>query len=102
MQFKALETMLEQVKSEVPALGSSNSSSNKMERNPTKPRGSGSPFKCIGLGLVQQIKSERDEELTAGRQRIEELEALAASRQKEVPFLVTPVNTPSPETYTNT
>ncbi|XP_057787421.1 kinesin-like protein KIN-12D [Salvia miltiorrhiza] len=80
-KFKALEAMVEQVKSEVPAPNSANSSSNKMERNPSKSRGSGSPFKCIGLGLVQQIKSEKDEE---GRQRIEELEALAASRQKEI------------------
>ncbi|KAI3446035.1 hypothetical protein Pfo_002700 [Paulownia fortunei] len=83
-KFKALEAMVEQVKSEVPATHSTNSSSNKLERNVSKSRGSGSPFKCIGLGLVQQIKSERDEELTAGRQRIEELEALAASRQKEI------------------
>ncbi|KAG6408884.1 hypothetical protein SASPL_131910 [Salvia splendens] len=79
-KFKALEAMVEQVKSEVPA-PSSSSSSNKMEKIPSKPRGSGSPFKCIGLGLVQQIKSEKDEE---GRQRIEELEGLAASRQKEI------------------
>ncbi|KAL1534695.1 kinesin-like protein KIN-12D [Salvia divinorum] len=79
-KFKALEAMVEQVKSEVTA-SSSSSSSNKMEKIPSKPRGSGSPFKCIGLGLVQQIKSEKDEE---GRQRIEELEGLAASRQKEI------------------
>ncbi|XP_051135829.1 kinesin-like protein KIN-12D isoform X2 [Andrographis paniculata] len=82
-KFKALETMLEQVKYEAPA---ATSSSNKLERNGSnsKPRGSGSPFKCIGLGLAQQIKSEKDEELTAGRQRIEELEVLACSRQKEI------------------
>ncbi|XP_011088306.1 kinesin-like protein KIN-12D [Sesamum indicum] len=80
-KFKALEAMVELVKSEAPA---TSSSSNKLERNASKPRGSGSPFKCIGLGLVQQIKSEKDEELTAGRQRIEELEALASSRQKEI------------------
>ncbi|KAL8554411.1 hypothetical protein ACS0TY_002561 [Phlomoides rotata] len=83
-KFKALEAMVEQVKCEAPAPHSANSSSNKSERNASKPKGSGSPFKCIGLGLVQQIKSERDEELTAGRERIEELEALAASRQKEI------------------
>ncbi|KAK4401606.1 Kinesin-like protein KIN-12D [Sesamum angolense] len=80
-KFKALEAMVELVKLEAPA---TSSSSNKLERNASKPRGSGSPFKCIGLGLVQQIKSERDEELTAGRQRIEELEALASGRQKEI------------------
>lgn len=85
--------MAEQVKSEGlsstnsinSAPPSTNSSSNKLERTGPRPRGSGSPFKCIGLGFVQQIKSERDDdELTAGRLRIEELEALAASRQKEV------------------
>ncbi|KAG8368314.1 hypothetical protein BUALT_Bualt15G0032700 [Buddleja alternifolia] len=81
-KLKALEAMVEQVKSEVSATHSANSSSNKLERNASKPRGSGSPFKCIGLGL--QIKSERDEELSAGRQRIEELEGLLANRQKEI------------------
>ena len=76
--------MLEQVKQDVPATHGTNSSANKLEKNASKSRGSGSPFKCIGLGLVQQIKSEKDEELSAGRHRIDELEALAASRQKEV------------------
>ncbi|KAK3025634.1 hypothetical protein RJ639_042132 [Escallonia herrerae] len=97
-QFKALEAMAEQVKPEGSAThiksekdeeftaGSKHGykSTNKLEKNGSKPRGSGSPFKCIGLGLAQQIKSEKDEELTAGRCRIEELEALAASRQKEI------------------
>ncbi|KAL2457752.1 Phragmoplast orienting kinesin 2 [Forsythia ovata] len=82
-KFKSLEAMLEQVKFEVPATHGT-SSSNKLEKNSSKSRGGGSPFKCIGLGLVQQIKSDRDEELSAGRQRVEELEALAASRQKEI------------------
>ncbi|XP_027112402.1 kinesin-like protein KIN-12D isoform X1 [Coffea arabica] len=80
-KFKVLEAMLEQVKQDVPAI---HASANKLEKNASKSRGSGSPFKCIGLGLVQQIKSEKDEELSAGRHRIEELEALAASRQKEI------------------
>ncbi|KAF3435686.1 hypothetical protein FNV43_RR22777 [Rhamnella rubrinervis] len=83
-KFKALEAMAEQVRPE----GHSNlvmiSSSNKSEKYATKSRGSGSPFKCIGLGLAQQIKSERDEENTAARLRIEELESLSVSRQKEI------------------
>ena len=80
--------MAEQVKPEgPPTTHGANSSSGKLEKNGSKSRGSGSPFKCIGLGLVQQMKSERDEELTAGRVRIEELEALAANRQKEVGFM---------------
>ncbi|KAK9286730.1 hypothetical protein L1049_015133 [Liquidambar formosana] len=83
-KFKALEAMVEQVRSEGFSTLVTNSSSNKSEKNAAKSRGSGSPFKCIGLGLVQQMKSEKDEELTAGRLRIEELEALAASRQKEI------------------
>ncbi|KAM7474929.1 hypothetical protein LguiB_022172 [Lonicera macranthoides] len=83
-EFKALEAMVEQVKPECSATHITNTSTNKLEKNGSKSRGSGSPFKCIGLGLAQQIKSERDEELSAGRQRIEELEALAVSRQKEI------------------
>ncbi|XP_042507685.1 kinesin-like protein KIN-12D isoform X2 [Macadamia integrifolia] len=92
-KFKALEAMAEQVRSENTSSYVTNSTSNKPEKpaaksrgsaSPFKSRGSGSPFKCIGLGLAQQINSEKDEELTAGRHRIEELEALAASRQKEV------------------
>ncbi|VFQ78322.1 unnamed protein product [Cuscuta campestris] len=86
-KFKTLEAMAEKVKSDVHASiqGSNSSSSSKLEKNSlTKPKGSGSPFKCIGIGLGQQLKSERDEELTAERFRIEELEALAASRQKEI------------------
>lgn len=76
--------MAEQVRSESHSSNITNFSSNKLEKCPTKPRGSGSPFKCIGLGMAQQVKSERDEELITARLRIEELETLAASRQKEV------------------
>lgn len=83
-QFKALEAMAEQVKPEGHLSHVPNSSAIKSERNTVKSRGSGSPFKCIGLGLAQQIKSEKDEDLTAARLRIEELEALAVNRQKEV------------------
>ncbi|KAF8406359.1 hypothetical protein HHK36_008446 [Tetracentron sinense] len=83
-KFKALEAMAEQVKYEAASTHVANSLSTKPEKNAAKSRGSGSPFKCIGLGLTQQINSEKDEELTAGKLRIEELEALAASRQKEI------------------
>lgn len=83
-QFKALEAMAEHVRPEGHLLHALSSSPKKLEKYGTKTRGSGSPFKCIGLGLAQQIKSERDEELTAARMRIEELESLAVSRQKEV------------------
>lgn len=93
-QFKALEAMAQQVKPEPVSSNTVNatatkldknpSTTTKLDKNPSKSRGSGSPFKCIGLGLTHQINSEKDEELTAGRHRIEELEAVAASRQKEV------------------
>ncbi|KAF4366869.1 hypothetical protein F8388_013934 [Cannabis sativa] len=84
-KFKALEAMAEQVRPEGSSfLHALTSSPKKAEKFVAKPRGSGSPFKCIGLGMVQQIKSERDEDLTAARLRIEELESLVASRQKEI------------------
>ncbi|WCJ33783.1 phragmoplast orienting kinesin 2 [Euphorbia peplus] len=83
-KFKALEVMAEQVRPEGNFSSIATSSSNKLEKNSAKSRGSGSPFKCIGIGLAQQIKSEKDEELTSARFRIEELECLAASRQKEI------------------
>ncbi|GAB2267273.1 hypothetical protein Dimus_002259 [Dionaea muscipula] len=83
-KFKALEAMAKQVKPESSSGHVRSSSCSKLEKNPTKTRGSGSPFKCIGLGLAHQLKSETDEELSADRLRMEELEALAASRQKEI------------------
>ncbi|RDX99717.1 Kinesin-like protein KIN-12D, partial [Mucuna pruriens] len=83
-KFKALEAMAEQVKPEGLSTHSISALSNKSEKNATKSRGSGSPFKCIGLGLAQQIKYEKVEELSAARLRIEELEAQAACRQKEI------------------
>lgn len=79
--------MAEQVRPETHSGHVTSSSSNKIERNASKPRGSGSPFKCIGLGLAQQLKLEKDEEITAARLRIEELEYLAVNRQKEVAFV---------------
>ncbi|KAI3702462.1 hypothetical protein L6452_28200 [Arctium lappa] len=82
--FKALGAMADQVKPDASAPHISNSPSKKLERNGSRTRGSGSPFKCIGIGLAQQMKSEKDEELAAAKHRIEELEALAASRQKEI------------------
>ncbi|KAL4281224.1 hypothetical protein GQ457_03G001460 [Hibiscus cannabinus] len=83
-KFKALEAMVVQVKPEGYSTNVQSHSLNKLEKNVSKPRGSGSPFKCIGLGLAQQMKLEKDEDLTAARLRIEELESLAANRQKEI------------------
>ncbi|XP_004292458.1 PREDICTED: uncharacterized protein LOC101313387 [Fragaria vesca subsp. vesca] len=83
-KFKALESMAEQVRPEGHSTHATSSAPNKTEKYATKSRGSGSPFKCIGLGMAQQIKSEKDEELMAARTRIEELESLALCRQKEI------------------
>ena len=54
-----------------------------VDKNFAKPRGS-SPFKCIGSSLSQQMTHDIEEELSSNRQKMEELEALASSRQKEV------------------
>ncbi|KAH9311588.1 hypothetical protein KI387_026623, partial [Taxus chinensis] len=84
-KYKALEAMAIQVKAEQSTFNAMASSTNKSgEKTAAKPRGSGSPFKCIGLGLTHQMNSERDEELHASRRRIEELETFLAARQKEI------------------
>ncbi|CAH8358439.1 unnamed protein product [Eruca vesicaria subsp. sativa] len=80
-KVKELEAMAEQVKPEVHVSQAVESSLNK---GSGKPRGSGSPFRCIGLGLAQQMRSEKDEELASARQRIEELETIVATKQKEI------------------
>ncbi|CAH2053339.1 unnamed protein product [Thlaspi arvense] len=80
-KFKELEAMAEQVKPEIHVSQAMESS---LSKGSGKPRGSGSPFRCIGLGIAQQMRSEKDEELSAARLRIEELEAVVATRQKEI------------------
>ncbi|CAN6329659.1 unnamed protein product, partial [Urochloa humidicola] len=74
-----LEAMAQQVKTD-----NSSACFMRQEKISSKPRGSGSPFKCIGIGFVQQMNSEKDEELSAAKQRIVELEGIAASRQREI------------------
>lgn len=83
-KFKALEAMADQVKPEGSFTQNANQLSYKSEKNTPRPRGSGSPFKCIGLGLAQQVKSENVEELTAAKLQIAELESLVVSKQKEI------------------
>ncbi|KAE8815197.1 Kinesin-like protein KIF15 [Hordeum vulgare] len=80
-KFMELEAMAHQVNTDNP---STNACSMRPEKISSKPRGSGSPFKCIGLGFVQQVNSEKDEDLSAAKQRIVELEGIAASRQREI------------------
>ncbi|XP_024015333.1 kinesin-like protein KIN-12D [Eutrema salsugineum] len=80
-KFRELEAMAEHVKPEIHVSQAMDSS---LSKGSGKPRGSGSPFRCIGLGIAQQMRSEKDEELAAARLRIEELETVVATRQKEV------------------
>lgn len=82
-QYKTLEDMVREVKSDELTLTSTALASDKTEKSSMRPRGSGSPFRCIS-SLVQQMNVEKDQELSLARLRIDELEALAASRQKEV------------------
>lgn len=87
-KYKTLEAMVREVKTD-----SSNSVSaalvqEKTEKSTMRTRGSSSPFRCIA-GLVQQMNMEKDQELSMARLHIEELEELAANRQKEVCMLNT-------------
>ncbi|XP_019431153.1 PREDICTED: kinesin-like protein KIN-12C isoform X2 [Lupinus angustifolius] len=80
-KYKCLESMFREVKTEM-----SYSASEKFEKSSTRTRGSSSPFRCIS-NIVQQMNQEKDQELSAARLRVEELEALAAGRQKELCML---------------
>ncbi|KAK7291739.1 hypothetical protein RIF29_07120 [Crotalaria pallida] len=82
-KYKCLESMFREVKTEM-----SCSASEKIEKSSVRTRGSSSPFRCIS-NIVQQMNQEKDQELSAARLRVEELEALAASRQKELCMLQT-------------
>lgn len=75
--------MVREVKTDTSNLASVASTLEKTEKSSTRTRGSSSPFRCIG-GLVQQMNLEKDQELSIARLRVEELESLLASRQKEV------------------
>ncbi|GJN33233.1 hypothetical protein PR202_gb21809 [Eleusine coracana subsp. coracana] len=58
----------------------------KVEKPTGRARGSGSPFRCIS-NIMQQMSSEKDQEIFVARQRIEELEGLLSSKQKEICLL---------------
>ena len=75
--------MFREVKTEMSYSTSTVPASEKIEKSSVRTRGSSSPFRCIS-NLVQQMHQEKEQELSAARLRVEELEALAASRQKEV------------------
>lgn len=87
-QYKTLEAMLDEVKTDVSNVSAAQISET-ADKISARPRGSSSPFRCI-TGLVQQMNQEKDQELSSARLRIEELEALAACRYKEVIKLFQP------------
>lgn len=87
-KYKTLESMVRGMKTDLPSSTSGAPTTQTSERSSTRTRGSSSPFRCIA-GLVQQMNLEKDQELSTARLRIEELEALLSSRQKEVCMLNT-------------
>ncbi|KAJ7955308.1 Kinesin-like protein [Quillaja saponaria] len=87
-KYKTMESMFREVKAELSNSVSSAPTADKIEKTPLRTRGSSSPFRCIA-SLVQQMNLEKDQELSMARHHIEELEALATSRQKEVCVLNT-------------
>lgn len=84
-KYKNLEAMFREVKTDLSIPASVASTLEKTEKPSTRNRGSrpSSPFRCIS-NIVQQMNTEKDHELSIAKLRIEELEELAASRQKEV------------------
>ncbi|KAK1281392.1 Kinesin-like protein KIN12B [Acorus gramineus] len=82
-KYKALEAMVSEVNTDPSTSNPAISTMDKTEKSSMRTRGSSSPFKCIA-SLVQQMTSEKDQELSVARHQIEELEAVSASRQKEV------------------
>ncbi|XP_020889083.1 kinesin-like protein KIN-12C isoform X3 [Arabidopsis lyrata subsp. lyrata] len=87
-KYKTLEVMIRDFKLEDSSSSAAETISHKTERSSIRSRGSSSPFRCI-VGLVQQMKLEKDQELTMARVRVEELESLLAVKQKEVCTLST-------------
>ncbi|XP_039128058.1 kinesin-like protein KIN-12E isoform X2 [Dioscorea cayenensis subsp. rotundata] len=85
-KFKALEDMISEFKADPPPSKTTASVTSRGEKTPLRTRRSGSPFRCIS-NLVQQMSCENDQELSIARTRIQELESLAANRQKEICML---------------
>lgn len=83
-QYKTLEAMVREVRTESSNLASASPNVDKMEKRPMRTRRSSSPFRCMMGGLVQQKNMVKDQELSTATVRIQELEELLVSRQKEV------------------
>ncbi|TXG71464.1 hypothetical protein EZV62_000043 [Acer yangbiense] len=83
-QYKTLEAMILEIKTNLSNPTSTAAASDKIEKSSARSRGSSSPFRCISSVVQQMNLEKKDQELSTARHRIEELEALAATRQKEV------------------
>ncbi|KAL6547880.1 hypothetical protein OROHE_009585 [Orobanche hederae] len=77
-----LEAIVHEVKTDISNVSTA-STLDRPDKISTRTRGSSSPFRCIA-GLVQQMNQEKDQEISSARLCIEELEALAANRYKEI------------------
>ncbi|CAK9213743.1 unnamed protein product [Sphagnum troendelagicum] len=86
-KVKALESVVEELKLENSRNGSSSAKTG--SESALKVKGSLSPFTCMGMGLALQMSPQHDAKYFSYQCRIEELEALASSRQKEVFLLNT-------------
>lgn len=75
--------MVNEVKSDSSNLAPTAPTLDITEKNSARTRGSSSPFRCIS-NLVHQMNLEKDQELSIARIRVQELEELVTSRQKEV------------------
>ncbi|KAK9080054.1 hypothetical protein SSX86_001729 [Deinandra increscens subsp. villosa] len=87
-KYKSLEAMVRAMQMDSTKSGSEAPLSDKAEKSSVRARGSSSPFKCIG-NLVQQMNTEKDQELSLTKLHLEELEAIASNRQKEICMLNT-------------
>lgn len=86
-QYKDLEGMAYELRADLPKLAST-AHVLTVDKHDTisRRRGSSSPFRCVS-SLLQQANMEKDEELSATRLRLGELEALTSSQQEEVKYL---------------
>ncbi|KAK1407763.1 hypothetical protein QVD17_39390 [Tagetes erecta] len=87
-KYKSLEAMVHVMRTDSLKSGSEAPLSEKTEKSSVRARGSSSPFRCIG-NLVQQMNTEKDQELSLVKLHLEELQALASNRQKEICMLNT-------------
>ncbi|XP_065863918.1 kinesin-like protein KIN-12C [Euphorbia lathyris] len=85
-KYKTLEAMFHEVRTNMSSSSFATATVDRSDKSSVRTRGSSSPFRCIS-SLVQQMNLEKDQELSAARLRIEELQTVLASRQKEVCML---------------